>query len=202
MKYLISIGLLGVGLVIGYFIGSGFSAKEVTENTTTEYITEFVHDTVVETQLVNVPEEVEIDTTSTLDTLDLIDTTFIAEVVDTLINEDDISINREVLKKSAWIKVEVLEENEMQDSLLSEMMNLTQQLPDQILIEFWESPLGYSGYKLNRNKLILYGMPEQTNYRIYRKKNQYYFSTENIFYSIRETEDFLPYLEVEKSELF
>lgn len=202
MKYLISIGLLGVGLVIGYFIGSGFSAKEVTENTTTEYITEFVHDTVVETQLVNVPEEVEIDTTSTLDTLDLIDTTFIAEVVDTLINEDDISINREVLKKSAWIKVEVLEENEMQDSLLSEMMNLKQQLPDQILIEFWESPLGYSGYKLNRNKLILYGMPEQTNYRIYRKKNQYYFSTENIFYSIRETEDFLPYLEVEKSELF
>lgn len=202
MKYLISIGLLGVGLVIGYFIGSGFSAKEVTENTTTEYITEFVHDTVVETQLVNLPEEVEIDTTSTLDTLDLIDTTFIAEVVDTLINEDDISINREVLKKSAWIKVEVLEENEMQDSLLSEMMNLTQQLPDQILIEFWESPLGYSGYKLNRNKLILYGMPEQTNYRIYRKKNQYYFSTENIFYSIRETEDFLPYLEVEKSELF
>jgi len=202
MKYLISIGLLVVGLLAGYLIGSSFSGKEVTENTTTEYITEFVHDTVVETQLINVPEEVEMDTVSTLDTLELIDTVLVAETKDTSLQDDNLSINREVLKKSAWIKVEVLAENAPQDSLIAEMMNIKQQLPDQILIEFWESPLGYSGYKLNRNKLILYGMPEQMNYKIYRKKNQYYFSTENIYYSIRETEDFLPYLEVEKSELF
>lgn len=202
MKYLIPIGLLITGLALGYLLGRNYSAVEVTENTTTKYITEFVHDTVVEMQVVNVPETVSYDTISIQDTLNSGDSSVTLEMLDSLIDESELTINREILKKSAWIKVEVLEELKNQDSLIAEMMNLNQELPDQILIEFWESPLGFSGYKLNRNKLVLYGMPEQTEYRIYRKTDQYYFSTENFYYSISETEDFLPYLEVEKSVLF
>lgn len=201
MKYVIGIGLLLLGLVVGYLFGLNREAAEVTENTTTEYITEVVHDTIVETKVVPVEEPIVEDSVEINDTLLLSDTLEISYIADTIIDDEYLSINREVLKKSAWIKVEVIEEQQT-DSLLAEMMNVNTQLPDQILIEFWESPLDYSGYKLNRNKLILYGMPEQMNYRVYRKFDKYYFSTENIFYSIKETEEFLPYLEVEKSEIF
>lgn len=201
MKYVIGIGLLLLGLVVGYLFGLNREAAEVTENTTTEYITEVVHDTIVETKVVPVEEPIVEDSEEINDTLLLSDTLEISYIADTIIDDEYLSINREVLKKSAWIKVEVIEEQQT-DSLLAEMMNVNTQLPDQILIEFWESPLDYSGYKLNRNKLILYGMPEQMNYRVYRKFDRYYFSTENIFYSIKETEEFLPYLEVEKSEIF
>jgi hypothetical protein len=82
------------------------------------------------------------------------------------------------------------------------MMGIENKLPSKILVEYWESPLQFFGYKFSRNKLVLYGLPIETSYEIYRKSKKYYISTENIYYSIAETEEFLPYLEVKKSTVF
>ncbi len=41
-----------------------------------------------------------------------------------------------------------------------------------VLVEFWQSPVHYSGYLFAQNKLILYGVPFGTPVYIYKKNNQ------------------------------
>lgn len=41
-----------------------------------------------------------------------------------------------------------------------------------LLVEFWQSPVQYSGYLFAQNKLILYGVPLSTPIYLYKKNNQ------------------------------
>jgi hypothetical protein len=41
---------------------------------------------------------------------------------------------------------------------LVERMSTDDYFNDEILVEFWESPIDYQGYRLNKTKLILYGI--------------------------------------------
>ncbi|MEO9531873.1 MAG: hypothetical protein ABJG68_16030 [Crocinitomicaceae bacterium] len=204
MKYAIGIGLFVLGGSIGYLIGS-FDPKEETVDgaPAVEYITETVQDTIVETKYIETSNLNEtIDTTEeTVDSLFLSDSLQITQDLDSGDVEGDITIRREILKNSIWLNVKVLKEVEV-DTLIEEMMGIDNSFPQKILIEFWESPLQFSGYKFSRNKLVLYGLPTETSYKIYRKQKKYYLTTENIYYSLAETEEFLPYLEVEKSTVF
>lgn len=204
MKYLVGIGLLAVGGVIGFFIGSTFSKSEkiVDESPKTEFITQTVHDTIVQTQEISVPvANLENDSLTTLnDSLAFESDSLSESVVDT--NEVDISISREVLEKSIWLDVQVLKEFEDNDSLIKEMMGIEESMPTKILVEFWQSPLNFSGYKLSKSKLLVYGMPSQLTYKLYRKKGDYYLSTENVFYGLKETDEFLSYIEVSKEIIF
>jgi len=40
-----------------------------------------------------------------------------------------------------------------------------------ILIEFWESPFNFTGYKLSKSKLIVYGLDPNTNYFLRDRNN-------------------------------
>lgn len=76
-------------------------------------------------------------------------------------NDEDIVISDKMLLYKN-IKVKGLDEigsNKLAllDSLL---MNDTERKTDQLMVEFWESPLNYKGYKLSDNKLILFGIKE------------------------------------------
>ena len=205
MKYVIAIGLFVAGGLTGYFIGNSGSDRGVVldESPKTEFITQTVHDTIVQTTEVNV-----IEPTLEIDSLLNINDSLLA-AQDSLINlidldsiDTDISISREVLEKSVWIDILVIEENEEGDSLVKEMMGIKESMPKNMLVEFWQSPLNFSGYKLSKSKLVMYGMPSQLAYKLYRNKSGYYLSTQNVFYELKETEAFLSYKEVNKTEVF
>lgn len=204
MKYAIGIGLFVIGGSIGYLVGAYEPEQNITdESPAVEYITETVKDTIVETRYVNstVNDELIDSLDQLVDSLMFADSSLTEIVIDSNKVDDDISIRREILKNSIWLKVSVLKEIE-RDTLIEEMMGVETKFPTKLQIEFWESPLQFSGYQFSRNKLVLYGLPTETAYKIYRREKKYYLTTENIYYSLTETEQFLPYLEVEKSTVF
>lgn len=203
MKYVLPIGLLLLGLGLGYVIAVYTYEPEAAEvEPSTEYITETVVDTVIQKETVQVPiaEEVFDSTKLMTDSLmALLDTLVTGIEVDTI---EDLTIRTEKMVGQKWLTVTVLEEFEDKDSLIKEMLGINDKMPTSILVEFWESPLNFSGYKLSRSKLIMYGMPKGMDYKLYRRKGDYFLSAQSFYYSLKETEEFLPYLEVAKEVVF
>ena len=204
MKYAAGIGLLVIGLGTGYYIGIQSSDPVVDESEPeTTLITETITDTIIHTEIKEVPVE-----TVELDSLELISDS-LAAINDSLLllvgvdsASDNLSIRTEKLTAKKWLNVRVLAEYEDKDSLIKEALGIVETMPSKILVEFWESPLHFSGYKLSKSKLILYGMPSGLEYNLYRKRDKYFLSTQTFYYSLRETEEFLPYLEVSKDVVF
>lgn len=202
MKYLVGIGIFVGGLAIGYIAG-GYSSDEMTDDgeIKTEFITEMVHDTIVETKTIKVPiEDEKHDSLLVLtDSTDrLIDSLLVIE--DTL--DEGLSIKREKLVRTTWISITDLKVEEKKDTVIKDLLGIEETQPTKLMVEFWESPLHFSGYKLSKSKLVMYGMPAQYEYLLYRTPGHYFLSSQNFYYSLKETEEFLPYLEVEKEEVF
>jgi hypothetical protein len=206
MKYVAWVGLFAAGLTVGYLVGvNNVPEPEETPVSTTEFIKETVVDTIIQTETVEVPvKEDESDTLSEeIDTsLSITDTLILIEDIDTTASEEDIKIRTEKMVGYRWLTVDVLEQFAEKDSLIKEMLDINDKMPTRLKVEFWESPLNFSGYKLSRSKLVLYGMPSQLEYKLYRRLDKYYLSTQSFYYSLKETEEFLPYLEVSKEEVF
>jgi hypothetical protein len=60
-------------------------------------------------------------------------------------------------------------------------------------VEFWSSPLNYRGYKMNRSKLILYGIADASGVRLYKLDEEIYLHTDSQVYRLDYTNDFKPY---------
>lgn len=203
MKWMLPIGLLIVGLIAGYAIGISVAHSEEDElEPETEYITETVVDTVTQIETVKIPIiEEQVDSTNEFsDTLfSALDSAATGFEIDTV---EDLSIRTERMIGQKKLTVNVLAEFEEKDSLIKSMLGIKDKMPKTILVEFWESPLNFSGYKLSRSKLVMYGMPIGLEYKLYRRKGDYFLSAQSFYYSLKETEEFLPYLEVSKEVVF
>lgn len=204
MKYAVQIGILFIGVGVGYVIGVQSSEPVVDESEPeTTLITETVTDTIIQTEIKEVPVE-NTDNDSILDSSDslLFENDSLLLMVDSDSIPEDLSIRTEKMTAKKWLNVHVLAEYEDKDSLLKEALGINETMPSKILVEFWESPLNFSGYKLSKSKLILYGMPSGLDYKLYRNRDKYFLSAQTFYYSLRETEEFLPYLEVSKQVVF
>jgi hypothetical protein len=60
-------------------------------------------------------------------------------------------------------------------------------------VEFWISPLNYKGYKMNRSKLVLYGLGDVSGVRLYKLDDEMYLHTGSVIYRLDYTNDFKPY---------
>ncbi|MCB9222829.1 MAG: hypothetical protein R2780_10860 [Crocinitomicaceae bacterium] len=206
MKYLVWIALFAAGLTVGYLVGTNdIPLMEDNQVSTTEFVKETIHDTIIQTETVEVVPEIEDNDTlfSDIDTLlTTSDSLIVVEEVDSNEVAENISIRTEKMVGYKWINVTIVGVEEAKDSLIKEMLDIKDKYPSKLKVEFWESPLNFTGYKLSRSKLVLYGMPSQSTYKIYRKKDKYYLSAQTFYYSLKETEEFLPYLEVSKDVIF
>jgi hypothetical protein len=59
-------------------------------------------------------------------------------------------------------------------------------------LEFWRNPVNYKGYKLIRNRIILFGQPPDQPYQLLYANSQLVLSVKNTQYILRESSDFLP----------
>ncbi|MFT5823580.1 MAG: hypothetical protein ACI8ZM_004842 [Crocinitomix sp.] len=207
MKYLIFIGLFAAGGVTGYFVGTNQSFNEVEIPTNeTERITEFIYDTIVERERIEVPVyKTPIDTvTEEFDTLDfklLLDTLKNDILPRDTANEEGLNIKRDEQIATIRIPIIYLESNVEKDSIIKDLLGINENLPTEMVAQFWSSPLNFSGYKLSKNTLILYGLSEQYKYTVYYKDDIYYLTNEAVFYVLRETQQFLPYSEIDQSSV-
>ena len=75
------------------------------------------------------------------------------------------------------------------DSLL--LGNRIEKERDILIVEFWSSPLNYSGYRYQSSHLILFGIPDKENIFFYYKdkKLSFTYGTDTIY--IEDTDDFI-----------
>jgi hypothetical protein len=206
MKYLIITGVFIVGMSLGYLVGtrsvlSGNSddSKLVSQND------------LVNTNETSSKSDRKLNAAeSTLEELENENDTLRTTPSDSLLVEfmqadslnDDENISTEKLTKSLYIPIIYLSEETSKDTLMEEMLGIEEVKASSMFVEFWESPLNFEGYKLSKKKLIVYGLSSQFDYKVYKDGTTYFFSYQNIYYKMKETQDFLPFVEVSKSDVF
>jgi len=208
MKYLIITGIFALGISLGYVVGT----QQTPDESTTVAINPVNQEKpeIVEDDSENDREKPAAETTldsleAMLDTTDLVDEDSLMMVEYTMIdsmNDEDLSISREKLIRGVRLPVIYLTQPEVKDSALKESLGIEEVQAKTIFVEFWESPLNFEGYKLSKKKLIVYGMSPQFDYKLYKRDSEYYFAFQNVYYKMKETQDFLPFSEVAKSEEF
>lgn len=57
-------------------------------------------------------------------------------------------------------------------------------------VEFWRSPINYKGYKMAKNKIVLFGVAEQDDVKLYRLEEGHYIKLQQGVYKIDYTNDF------------
>lgn len=209
MKYLIFIGLFVAGGAVGYLVGvSGQDGNSVIPESEKEFITEFVYDTIVERERVEVPvfqeESIDVDTALVLkDTIPVLDTlTEVIQPRDSVNKSDDLVIRRDEKINSRIIEIVFLDVEEEKDTLIRELLGINETKITEMDVEFWESPIGFSGYKLSKSKLVMYGVSPQFECEILRKNETYYLTYQDLYFELKETQEFLPYKEIEKALIF
>jgi hypothetical protein len=147
------------------FVLGDYLPKTVINNTTIQEITKSEKEKSVSK---NKPLPIPANKISKKDTLPLqnsfsVDTAqFVPETKDTI--EDGDIVERDHLIKVATLPIKGLNNNKTDTSFQEQLANkLGADLPflSNIRIEIWESPLGFSGYKLNKSILVLYGISEE-----------------------------------------
>ncbi|HXC05569.1 MAG TPA: hypothetical protein VNZ86_12495 [Bacteroidia bacterium] len=69
------------------------------------------------------------------------------------------------------------------------------------ILEFWTSPLNYRGYKMNHNKLVLYGLPDSDGLKLYQLDDEIYLQNGVQTYHLEYGNDFRPYEKVNSEVL-
>lgn len=67
-------------------------------------------------------------------------------------------------------------------------------------VEFWVSPVNYKGYKLNSNKLILFGIEEPDAVKLYSIDSKLVMKYGQEFYRLHSTSDFISFSAVRSTE--
>ena len=221
MKFLIPAIFLILGLSIGYIAGKNSNQPNktlATKNITSKPKVEIIYDTIVKKTIVEVEKKSD-SSKLILDTLQVdsllkikLDTTTVnyikkndSLIIDTThITEEQININSDKKLLSKTITIIYLDKTKTSksDSLINQLIKVNPIKNQQIIIDFWESPINYSGYKMSKSKLIVYGLNPHFNYKLYAKKGKYFLNFEQVFYQLEETSTFKPYITVKKAFIF
>jgi hypothetical protein len=80
------------------------------------------------------------------------------------------------------------------DSLLTTLTGVKVQetFPSDYTLEFWRNPLNFKGYKMQRDKIILFGLPPELNYQLLYLDGTLVLQNQKTQYILRETSEYLP----------
>lgn len=114
--------------------------------------------------------------------------------------EDEISENSIVVKKDELLATrQVYMENlsistsANKDSVLSKVSGIRDDknlLKQRMNIEFWHSPINYKGYKMAKNKVVLFGIAEQEDIKLYHLDDSNYMKLQQGVFKLEYTNDF------------
>ncbi len=113
--------------------------------------------------------------------------------VDALLNEGDLSVEKEELLSVKNINVINIDGNAKQDTLTGQLAGITDnKYPNLFFVEFWKTPLNSKGYRMTRNRVVLYGISDFANITIYKVDDNYYLKNDDVVYKISVGIDFKP----------
>jgi hypothetical protein len=122
--------------------------------------------------------------------------------VDALLKEDDIKVAQEELLSVKNIKVIDLDTRTKRDTLTGQLAGVTSSdYPNLFFVEFWKTPLNSKGYRMTRNRVILYGLSDFSNITIYKVDDNFYLKDDDVVYKISSGTEFKPMELVSDSQL-
>ncbi len=208
MKILIPLSLLIVGLAVGYAVGINSIKIETSELAIADLIpvnVQVVHDTIIKTEIVEIETEkliipkvdsIRLDTLSLSELeIDTLEEKLIQDGLDS-IPDENLNILSDVRLKVIKLPINHLTSKIVSsDSLLKSLIDVKDINKEYMNVEFWESPISFSGYKLSKSKLIVYGLSPQFDYQLFKKSKAYYLKFHSIIYELYETEDFKKFIQ-------
>ncbi|MFK8046328.1 MAG: hypothetical protein AB8B72_12605 [Crocinitomicaceae bacterium] len=195
-------GVLLIGIFVGILLAQNMAPIE-----RLKIVKEQIVDTVYQSQIVEVPVETKIRTIDTVFIETSLDTAVIGEseendsvpeVLNTN-NIDSLTVKRDEKLYTETLDIKVLKSGSV-DSLQSILLDVEPVNLSQVLVEYWESPINFKGYKLSKTKLIIYGLTPLKESMIYKYGNIFYLEVGNLFYELEETSSFKSLLSSSKPE--
>ena len=122
--------------------------------------------------------------------------------VDDLLKEEDIHIAQEELLSVKNIKVIDLDAATHRDTLTGQLAGVaSSEYPNLFFVEFWKTPLNSKGYRMTRNRVILYGLSDFSSITIYKVDDSFYLKNDDVVYKISSGTEFKPMELVQDSNL-
>jgi hypothetical protein len=122
--------------------------------------------------------------------------------VDELLKEEAIKVAQEELLSVKNIKVINLDMRSKKDTLTGQLAGVSSSdYPNMFFVEFWKTPLNSKGYRMTRNRVILYGLSDFSSITIYKVDDNYYLKNDDLVYKISAGTEFKPMEPVNDSEL-
>ena len=113
--------------------------------------------------------------------------------VDALLKEEDVTVAQEELLSVKNIKVINLDGSSKRDTLTGQLAGVTNsEYPNLFFVEFWKTPLNSKGYRMTRNRVILYGLSDFSSITIYKVDDNYYLKNDDVVYKISSGTEFKP----------
>jgi hypothetical protein len=111
------------------------------------------------------------------------------------INDENIVVLKDQLLKSQKEKIIKIvgQENKLstKDSLLKKNAGIKENLgTKELIIEYWQSPLNYKGYKLAKNKLIVFGINENEPLKIFDYGNSLFLRFQGQYVKLENRQEF------------
>ena len=179
-------------MILGFLVGQNVEPIEKLK-----IVKEFVTDTVYRSKVIKVPVEIEVmvpevknveekDTVETIVEVEKLDSVTVADSTE---QDDLLQIVKDEKLKSETLKLVIINKEPI-DTLLQKLLDVKPVVQKQIIVEYWESPINYKGYKLSKSKLIIYGIKPLMESAIYKNESVYYFRANNLYYQLVESSDF------------
>jgi hypothetical protein len=111
------------------------------------------------------------------------------------INDENIVVLKDQLLKSQKEKIIKIvgQENKLstKDSLLKKNAGIKEnKLNQEITIEYWQSPLNYKGYKIAKNKLIVFGINEDEPLKVFGYGNLLFLRFQGQYVKLENHQEF------------
>lgn len=121
--------------------------------------------------------------------------------VDSLIKEDkEITVATEELIIVKNIKLINLD-GAPKDSLAGKLADVNEDNTSLYFVEFWKTPLNSKGYRMTRNRIILYGFSDFSSINLYKVDDAFYLKNSEQVYKLTTGADFMPMERVNDSDL-
>jgi hypothetical protein len=114
--------------------------------------------------------------------------------VDSLIKSEDGEIN---LAKEEFISVKNLKLIDLdvvqKDTMAAKLAGVNRnENAGLFFVEFWKTPLNSRGYRMTRNRIMLYGFSDFSSLNLYKVDDVYYLKSEEQVYKVSPNADFMP----------
>ncbi len=119
-------------------------------------------------------------------------------------DEENINVLKEELIGVKNINVKDIEGGSdyksISDSVLTVMSGISaNKKSDFFMVEFWKTPLNSKGYKMTRNRVLIYGLKENADLSMVKLDDEYYLKNNSEIYKLNYSTDFKPMEKVYES---